>query len=167
MSGLFGAFSNLYSCANYQFIKEFRTFNKPKSTTMSSILIKKSQSFRFEYLLSFFLICFTISCIEPKRIVEQEKSTGVNSIAKKNHAEEIKPICDGKISTSINGIDIMEVNLWNSTDEDRIIISHLPKGEEIKILKDEDPYYLIETANGNKQRGYCMKEFIVMVTKRD
>ncbi len=134
---------------------------------MSSLLLKKSQSLHFAYPLAFVLICFNISCVEPKRIVEQEKSNGLNSLAKKNHTEEIKPICDGKISTSINGIDVMEVNLWNSTDVDRIIISHLQKGEEIKILKDEDPYYLIETESGNKQRGYCMKEFIVMVTRRD
>ena len=104
---------------------------------MSSLLLKKSQSLHFAYPLAFVLICFNISCVEPKRIVEQEKSNGLNSLAKKNHTEEIKPICDGKISTSINGIDVMEVNLWNSTDVDRIIISHLQKGEEIKILKDE------------------------------
>lgn len=80
---------------------------------------------------------------------------------------EIRPIADGKITTSFNGFDVQTVNLWNSPGVEKTITSRLSKGEEIRILKDEDPYYFIETAQGDKRRGYCMKQFVTLVTKRD
>lgn len=78
--------------------------------------------------------------------------------------EEIIPIGKGKITTIVDGFDVRQVKLWSTTGAGRIAIASLKNGEKIKILKDEDPYYLIETSTGSIQRGYCMKNFVIKST---
>jgi hypothetical protein len=72
-----------------------------------------------------------------------------------------KPIGKGKITTMADGMDVQRVNLWSSTGYDRVTTSHLTNGEKVLILKDAGQYYLIETANGDGRKGYCMKEFVI------
>lgn len=60
-----------------------------------------------------------------------------------------------------DGMDVQRVNLWSTTHSNRVTTSHLTNGKKVIILKDEDPYYLIETANGDGRKGYCMKGFVI------
>lgn len=73
----------------------------------------------------------------------------------------VKPIGKGKPTTMADGMDVQRVNLWSTTHSNRVTTSHLTNGKKVIILKDEDPYYLIETANGDGRKGYCMKGFVI------
>ena len=74
----------------------------------------------------------------------------------------IKPIGKGKITTIADGYDVKRVNLWSSVSSERKIIAYMTNGEEVLILKDADPYYLVESANKDGRKGYCMKGFIIL-----
>lgn len=79
---------------------------------------------------------------------------------KKQDSNQIK-IGRGLISTITDGYDVKEVNLWSSTDSSRKRTGSMKNGEEVIILKEEAPYYLIRSAKGDGRKGYCMKEFII------
>ena len=68
----------------------------------------------------------------------------------------------GVITTIADGYDVKEVNLWSSTDSNRRRTGSMRNGEEVIILKKDVPYYLIESANGDGRKGYCMKEFVIL-----
>ena len=91
-----------------------------------------------------------ITTSEPQPTIEDIKT------------EEPKPIGKGKITTMADGIDVQRVNLWSTTGSNRITTSHLIHGEKVIVLREEGPYYLIETVNVDGRKGYCMKEFVNM-----
>lgn len=68
----------------------------------------------------------------------------------------------GIITTIADGYDVKEVNLWSSTTSDRKRTGSMRNGEEVIILKEDVPYYLIESAKGDGRKGYCMKEFVIL-----
>ncbi len=75
-------------------------------------------------------------------------------------AKKIKPIGTGKITTIADGFDVKIVNVWSSTNPaSRVINGTLKSDEKILIVKEEDPYYFIQTEDG-KLRGYLMKGFV-------
>jgi len=82
----------------------------------------------------------------------------------KNEGTISKKMGSGHITTNVDNYDVKKVNLWSSTSSSRKMIASMVNGEKVNILKVEDPYYLIESANGDGRKGYCMKEFII-VTK--
>jgi len=77
---------------------------------------------------------------------------------------ETKPtvIGHGVITTITDGFDTKIVNLWSSTSSNRKRTGAMKNGEEVNILKEDDPYYLIESADDDGRRGYCMKEFVIL-----
>lgn len=77
-----------------------------------------------------------------------------------------KPIGKGKINTFADGQDVQRVNLWSSTNgSTRKINCFLTNNEPVTILKDSEPYYLVESINNKGCKGYCMKGFIKVVKK--
>ena len=68
----------------------------------------------------------------------------------------------GIITTIADGYDVKVVNLWSSTDSKRKRTGSMRNGEEVIILKEEAPYYLIQSANGDGRKGYGMKEFVIL-----
>jgi hypothetical protein len=111
-------------------------------------------------ILAFMFLACEQSKSEDKQIDEIPTSE-TKPLIEEPTKEELKPIGKGKITTMADGMDVKRVNLWSTTDSDRVTTSHLTNGEKVIILKDEDPYYLIETANGDGRRGYCMKDFVI------
>ncbi len=83
---------------------------------------------------------------------------------KKSEGTITKKIGSGHITTIVDNYDVKKVNLWSSTLSSRKIVASMVNDEKVYILKDEDPYYLVESANGDGRKGYCMKGFII-VTK--
>lgn len=71
-------------------------------------------------------------------------------------------IGSGRITTIIDGYDVRKVNLWSSTSSSRTPQGFMLNGEQVKILKDVDPYYLVKSISGNKREGYCMKGFVIL-----
>ncbi len=67
----------------------------------------------------------------------------------------------GKITTMADGFDVKRVNLFSATSGDRKIDAFLTNGTTVKILLDAEPYYFVETTNGDGKRGYCMKGFVI------
>ncbi len=72
-----------------------------------------------------------------------------------------QPIGTGKITTIADGFDVRRVNLFSTTGPNRTINASLIDGEKVNILRDEDPYYFVETSNGDGRRGYCIKGFVI------
>ena len=68
----------------------------------------------------------------------------------------------GKITTIADGFDVKRVNLWSSISTGRKIVAYMTNGEEVLILKDVDPYYLVESVKSDGRKGYCMKGFVVL-----
>ena len=73
-----------------------------------------------------------------------------------------KSIGKGKITTIADGYDVKRVNLWSSISSERKIVAYMTKGEKVIILKDADPYYLVESANMDGRKGYCMKDLVIL-----
>jgi len=66
----------------------------------------------------------------------------------------------GKITTLVDGTDVGRVNLWDTADEFRIMNGFLTNGDEVIILEDNGPYYLVESVEFKNRKGYCMKDFV-------
>ena len=64
-----------------------------------------------------------------------------------------------------DGLYLERINLWNSTKSGREIDCCLIGGAKVVILKEEGPYYLVESVYYKKCRGYCMKEFVIVDKK--
>jgi len=82
-----------------------------------------------------------------------------------NENQEEKDIAEigfGTITTMTDGFDVQRVNLWNSISSGRKVLAYMTNGEEVIILKDEEPYFLVESANGDGRKGYCMKNFVIL-----
>lgn len=73
----------------------------------------------------------------------------------------VEPIGTGRITTKVDGMDVLKVKLWNSASSNRTIVCSLTNNEEVKILKDADPYFLVESVNDRNCKGYCMKGFVI------
>ncbi len=71
-------------------------------------------------------------------------------------------IGSGTITTIADGFDVKRVNLWNSISSGRKVVGYMTNGEEVIVLMDEEPYFLVESANGDGRKGYCMKGFVVL-----
>lgn len=57
-------------------------------------------------------------------------------------------------------MNVKIVNVWSSTNpSSRVIKGTLKNNERVLIMKDEDPYYFIQTVD-NKLHGYVMKAFV-------
>jgi uncharacterized protein YgiM (DUF1202 family) len=97
-------------------------------------------------ILIFLLLILLVSC---------------NSNDKKQETKRTA-IGRGLITTIADGYDVKEVNLWSATTSDRKRTGSMRNGEEVIILKEDVPYYLIESANGDGRKGYCMKEFVIL-----
>lgn len=97
-------------------------------------------------LTIFFILIFIFSC---------------NSNDKKQDSPQAE-IGHGIITSIADGYDVKEVNLWSTTDSNRKRTGSMRNGEEVIILKEEAPYYLIQSANGDGRKGYCMKEFVIL-----
>jgi len=80
----------------------------------------------------------------------------------KKEENTIIKIGSGTITTIADGFDVQRVNLWNSISSGRKVSAYMTNGEEVIILKDEDPYFLVESANGDGRKGYCMKDFVIL-----
>ena len=39
----------------------------------------------------------------------------------------------------------------------------MTNGEEVIILKDVEPYYLVESVKSDGRKGYCMKGFVILI----
>ena len=39
----------------------------------------------------------------------------------------------------------------------------MKNNEAVIILEDNDPYYLVESANHDGRKGYCLKDFIIIL----
>lgn len=122
-------------------------------------------------LLSFFL--FTLgSCNHTESFYKNQEqvTTETKSEELKNAWEKSQPepisepelIGTGKIITNVDGIDVRQVKLWSSTYSNRTIVCSLTNKHEVKILEDEDPYYLVQATKDSKCKGYCMKSFVKM-----
>ena len=84
-----------------------------------------------------------------------------NSNDKKTDSNQIE-IGRGTITTIADDYDVKKVNLWSSTGSERKITGSMQNGEQVIILKDDDPYYLVKSANGDGRKGYCMKGFVIL-----
>lgn len=91
-----------------------------------------------------FMLVFFFSCNSNDKTQESKDSV----------------IGHGIITTIADGFDVKVVNLWSSTGSDRKQTGSMKNGEEVIILKDDEPYFLIESANGDGRKGFCMKEFV-------
>jgi hypothetical protein len=76
--------------------------------------------------------------------------------------EDPKPIGTGKVNSIVDGFDVQRVNLFNSTSSNRTINCYLKNGDKVNVLKDADPYYLVEKQTDKGCKGYCMKEFVIL-----
>ena len=99
-----------------------------------------------KFLPIFFILVFLLSC---------------NSNDKKQDSNQTEMV-RGKITTIVDDYDVKKVNLWSTTDSNRKKTGSMKNGEEVIILKEDDPYYLIESANRDGRKGYCMKGFVVL-----
>lgn len=97
--------------------------------------------------LSYYLILILIFSCNSNDKKQEIKQTAIGS---------------GTITTVADGFDVKVVNLWSSTGSDRKRTSAMKNGEEVIILKVDEPYYLVESANGDGRKGYCMKEFVIL-----
>lgn len=103
---------------------------------------------------------FLLSCGQPSpENVSTNETTQTDQNLNSDETEKI--IGTGKITSIADGFDVKIVNLWSTTGEDRKNTGSVTNGEKVNILADEDPYYLIETSNGDGRKGYCMKEFVI------
>ena len=106
--------------------------------------------------LTIILITLILFACNEKRIADNTKeSKEVNNVG-------MQPIAFGKITTIADGFDVKKVKLWSSTSTNRKVLSFMSNGEKIKVLQDNDPYYLVESINGAVRKGYCMKGFVAI-----
>lgn len=110
----------------------------------------------------FIILIFIVNACGQRKIedkqIEEIQISEQKSVVEESEEE---PLGKGKITTMADGVDVQRVNLWSTTGSDRVTTSHLTNGEKVIVLKDEDPYYRVETANGDGRKGYCMKEFVI------
>ena len=106
--------------------------------------------------LTIVLLAFILFACNEKR------TTDKTTQATENNKVEIQPISFGKITTIADGFDVKRVNLWSSTNAKRKVQAFMTNGEKIKVLEDSDPYYLVESVNGDGRKGFCMKGFVVI-----
>ncbi len=109
--------------------------------------------------LTIILLAFILFACNEKRTTGTTEKTNQ---ATENKSVEIQPIAFGKITTIADGFDVKKVKLWSSTSTNRRVQAFMTNGEKIKILEDSDPYYLVESVNGDGRKGYCMKGFVVI-----
>jgi len=109
------------------------------------------------------VLLFFLSCGKSKDQTEDKKRVEKESLPKKEEVkiEELKIIGTGIIKTIADGVDVQRVNLFNSTGSNRSINCFLTKGEVVNILRDEDPYYLVQSTSDKNCKGYCMKGFVI------
>jgi hypothetical protein len=96
--------------------------------------------------------------------IQEEEKTKTNfeeQSEPKSEQKSVKPIGTGRITTKVDGMDVMKVKLWNSASSNRTIVCYLTNNEKVKILKDADPYFLVESINDSNCKGYCMKGFVI------
>jgi hypothetical protein len=68
----------------------------------------------------------------------------------------------GTITSIADGLDLVNVNLWNSVKPNREIVGSLTNGDRVSILANNGEYYLVFSKSKNI-RGYLMKGFVINV----
>jgi len=120
-------------------------------------------------LIIILCICLLFSCQNnesKKDVIKITKSDVKEKLIQKENTAETKKNIElyGKITTIADGFDVKKVTLWSSVTSSRKAKAVMLNGEKVKILKDADPYYLVESQSDSKRKGYCMKGF-VKITK--
>jgi hypothetical protein len=107
--------------------------------------------------------CNSQSTKNASEIQEEEKTkTNFEEQSElKSEPKSVEQIGTGRITTKVDGMDVMKVKLWSSASSNRTIVCYLTHNEEVKILRDADPYFLVESFNDSNCKGYCMKGFVI------
>ena len=113
-----------------------------------------------------FLLSSLGSCSQPSNnSTENQEQVKIETKKEEFKTEPeptLEPIGTGKITTKVDGMDVKKVNLWSSASSKRTIVCSMTNNQEVKILEDEDPYFLVESIKDSKCKGYCMKGFVKM-----
>lgn len=118
-------------------------------------------------ILSLMTSAFLFSCSVPvgENNSNPEPQTTLSDTAQvggdASEASRAAALGKGTITTIADGYDVHRVNLWSSTDGNRTMTGFLTMGEKVNILGDDDPYFYVESANGDGREGYCMKGFVI------
>lgn len=111
------------------------------------------------------LATLLLSCNSDNKNSEEQMQDDLAAYLEQDSIKEeepVKPIGTGKIETFVDGSDVQRVNLWSTTGSDRSMTAYLTDGEEVKILEDADPYFLVESKKNSLNKGYCLKGFIIV-----
>lgn len=114
-----------------------------------------------------FAMSIFISCIQKETSNKNEVNDVLENRAIFEENQEVEKelttiMGKGVIITNVDGIDVQRVNLWSSASSKKSINCYLTNNEQIKILEDQDPYFLVKSVNKPNCYGYCMKGFVKM-----
>lgn len=63
-----------------------------------------------------------------------------------------------RINTYVDGMDVQQVNLWNTYNSNRQLRGKVFKGDKVIILEESADHYKVLAMNGTQ--GWCMKEYV-------